>query len=125
MAQDGSDGLSDVGRGKHGERDLVEQRLKGVMIAAIDYRDVDRQMREPFGGVKAGKACADDDNAGMVSRRRGAGGCGFGLMLSCRFGRRFGRRFAHGTPFRRGFGFHASYVRMRERTRRWQRMIAE
>jgi hypothetical protein len=77
--------LSDVGRGKNRERDLVEQRLKGVMIAAIDYRDVDRQMREPFGGVKAGKARADDDDAGTASWRRNAGGFGFGLMLLGRF----------------------------------------
>ena len=64
MAQDGTDGLSDVGWGKHRERDLVEQRLKSVMIAAIDYRDIDRQMPKPFGGVEAGKACADDDDGG-------------------------------------------------------------
>ena len=56
MAQDGADGLGDVGRRKHGQRHLVEQRLKGVVVAAVDYGDVDRQVREAFGGVKAGKA---------------------------------------------------------------------
>ncbi len=56
MAQDGADGLSDVGRRKHGERNLIEQRLKCEVIAAIDYGDVNRQMLEAFGGVKAGKA---------------------------------------------------------------------
>jgi hypothetical protein len=85
------------------------------MIAAIDYRDVDRQMPKPFGGVKAGKACTDDDDARAVSRlRRRAGG--FGLMLLGRFGRRFG----HGTPFRRRFGLPASTLRMREGVRKWQ-----
>jgi hypothetical protein len=85
------------------------------MIAAIDNRDVDRQMPKPFGGVKAGKACADDDDAGAVGPlRRRAGG--FGLM---RLGR-FGGRFGHGTPFRRRFGFNVPTLRMREGVRRWQ-----
>jgi hypothetical protein len=42
-----------------------------------------------------------------------------------RFGRRLGRRLGQGTPFRRRFSFNATSLRMRERARRWQRMIAE
>ena len=68
-AQDGADGLGDVGRREHRQRDLVEQRLEGVVIAAIDYGDVDWQVREPLGGVKAGKAGADDDHTRAVSLR--------------------------------------------------------
>ncbi len=70
---------------KHGQRHLVEQRLKGVVIAAVDYGDVDRQVREPFGRVKAGKASADDDHAGAASRRCIAIGSGFVLDLLHRF----------------------------------------
>ena len=87
VAQDGADGLSDVGRRKHCQRDLIEQRLKGVVIAAIDYGDVDRQACEPFCSVKAGKARADDDHSRPTSRRRVDGcGCGCGLIVVRRFG---------------------------------------
>jgi hypothetical protein len=74
-------------------------------------------MREPFGGVKAGKARADDDHAGATSRRSvgGVGGCG--SIVLC--------RFAHWMPFRRRFGFRATELRMRERWRRWQGIIAD
>ncbi len=57
VAQDGADGLGNVGRRQHGQRHLVEQRLKGVMIAAVDHGDIDGQAREAFGCVQAGKAC--------------------------------------------------------------------
>ena len=43
MAQDGADGLRNIGRGKHRQRHLVEQRLEGVVILAVDDRDVDGQ----------------------------------------------------------------------------------
>ena len=67
MAQDGADGLGDVGRRKHGQRHLVEQRLKSVVVAAVDDSDVDGQMREPLGRVQAGESAADDDDAGPAS----------------------------------------------------------
>ena len=117
MAQDGADGLGDIGRGKHGQRDLVEQRLKCVVIATVDYGDIDWQVREALGRVQAGKARADDDDAGAVSRRGNARvrGCGL-ILLHC---------FAHVTLLRWRFGFHASRLTMREGGRRWQQMIAD
>ena len=116
MAQDGADGLSNVGGREHGQRDLVEQRLKGVVIAAVDHRDIDRQVPETFGSVKAGEASADDDDAGAMRLGRSGGGRDCGLIqLPC-----FGRLLGHGWPFRLRFGFNASYLMMREQARRWQ-----
>jgi hypothetical protein len=40
-AQDGADGLCNVCRGEDGESYLVKQRLECVVVAAVDYRDVD------------------------------------------------------------------------------------
>jgi hypothetical protein len=34
ISQDGANGLGDVGRRKHGQRHLVEKRLKSVVVAA-------------------------------------------------------------------------------------------
>ena len=39
-----------------------------MVIAAVDHGYVDRQVREPFRRVEAGKAAADDDDAWTVSR---------------------------------------------------------
>ena len=36
MAQDGADGLGNVGGREHGQRHLIKQRLKEIMIAPID-----------------------------------------------------------------------------------------
>ncbi len=80
MAQDGADGLGDVGRRQHRERHLIEKRLKEVMIAAVDQGHVDGQVREALGRVEAGKASADDDHAGTARR----------LLVLWRFG-----QFAH------------------------------
>jgi hypothetical protein len=60
------------------------------MVAAVDYRHVDRQMGEPFGGVKAGKPSAHDEHAGTVSRRRTRSGSGVALNLL--------DRIAHAAP---------------------------
>jgi hypothetical protein len=82
---------------------LIEQRLKCEVIAAVDYRDVNRQVLETFGSVKAGEAGADDDDAVAVRLERGGGGRDCGLIqLPCFgrwFGRRFGHGFGHGLPF--------------------------
>ena len=68
-AQDGADGLCDVGRREDGECDLVKERLEDVMVAAIHQRYVHRQPGKATGCVNAGKAAADDDNAGSVGER--------------------------------------------------------
>ena len=45
FGKDGADGLGDVCRGKHGQRHLVEQGLKGVVVAAVDESHVDGHIR--------------------------------------------------------------------------------
>ena len=76
VAEDGADGLGDVGRRKHGQCDLVEQGLEGVVVAAVDEGDVDGQMGQGLGGVEAGKAAAYDNDAGAAGRRWGLWGSG-------------------------------------------------
>ncbi len=68
MAQDGADGLGNVGGRQHRQRHLIEQGLEEVMIAAVDQGYIDGQVRQPGGGVQAGKASADDDHAGPAAR---------------------------------------------------------
>jgi hypothetical protein len=63
-AEDGTNGLGDVCRGKHGEGDLVEERLKDVVVTAVDHRDVDREPAKADGCAEAAEAAADDDDAG-------------------------------------------------------------
>ncbi len=68
VAQDGADGRGDIGRREHGETHLVEQRLEGEVIAAVDHGDVDGQIGQRFGGVGSGEARTDDDDAWTVMR---------------------------------------------------------
>ena len=117
VAQDGADGLGNVGRRQHRQRHLVKQRLKGVMVAAIDHGDVDLQARDPFGRMDPRKACADDNDTGTAGRWRDAGNCWFASILPC--------RFAHGMPFCRGFGFFASNQGMLSHAGKWQRLTAD
>ena len=63
VAQDGADGLRDVGGREDGKRDLVEQGLEDVVVLAVDQGDVDGELCEVDGGVDAGKAAAEDYNA--------------------------------------------------------------
>jgi hypothetical protein len=63
-AKDGADGLGDVCRGEDGEGNLVEQGLKGVVVAAVDDGDVDGEFGQADGGAEAGETTADNDNAG-------------------------------------------------------------
>jgi hypothetical protein len=62
--------LGNVSRGEHGEGHLVEERLKSIVVAAVDYRDVDREPCKAVGGVDAGKAAADDNHAGAAGLER-------------------------------------------------------
>ena len=52
-------------------RDLVEQRLEEVVVAAVDQRDVDRPAAEEPGGGQAAEAAADDHDA-VAARRPSA-----------------------------------------------------
>jgi hypothetical protein len=60
LAEDGADGLGDLGGGEDGEGDLVEERLEGVEVLAVDECDVDGEFGEAEGGVHAGEASAED-----------------------------------------------------------------
>ncbi len=48
LAQDLANGRGNLRRRNPGRRHLIEQRLEGVMIAAIDQRDLDRQPGQRF-----------------------------------------------------------------------------
>ena len=63
FADDGADGLRDLGRREHGEGDLIEKRLEGVMILAIDEGNVDGKLCETHRGVDSGEASSDDHDA--------------------------------------------------------------
>jgi hypothetical protein len=68
--QHATDRRRDVGRRERGRRDLVEQRLEQMVIAAIDHRHVDRRVGEPLGGGEAAEAGADDHDARPRRRAR-------------------------------------------------------
>jgi len=56
---------------------LIKERLEGVMVAAIHQGYVHGQAGKATGGVNAGKAAADDDDARTdVSERFGESGQG-------------------------------------------------
>jgi hypothetical protein len=59
MAYRGRDRRRRQARGGH----LVQQRLKQVMITAVDYGDFDRFSRKRLGGFKSTEAATDYDHA--------------------------------------------------------------
>ena len=63
VAQDGANGLSDVRRREYSQRNLVQQRLKRVVVLAIDQRHIHRQVGEPHCRVDASESTADHDHA--------------------------------------------------------------
>ncbi len=69
VAQNCADGLSDVGRREDREGDLIEERLEGVMVAAVHEGYVHGQAGKASGCMNACKAAADDDYAGTVGER--------------------------------------------------------
>jgi hypothetical protein len=68
-AQDGSDGLSDVGGRKHSQSDLIKQRLKGVMIAPVHDSHIHWQSHQTFGRAKSRKSAADNHDLGTARLR--------------------------------------------------------
>src|SRR5688572_19595371 len=66
LAQDPPDRRGDVARRKSRGRDLIQQRLKDVVIVAIDDRHLARHVAEAARGVEAGKPAADDDHLGQA-----------------------------------------------------------
>ena len=63
-----ADRSGDVGRRQGRGRDLVQQRLKQMMVAPIDERDPNRRPPERPRRTQAGETAADDDH---VWRRLG------------------------------------------------------
>ena len=58
-----ADRPGDLGCGQGSGRDLVEQRLKQVMVAAVDQGDLNRRALEPIGRLQPAEAGADDHHA--------------------------------------------------------------
>src|SRR5512146_1219198 len=61
--QDTPDRGRDVAGRKSRRRDLVQQRLEGVVILAIDQHHIDRLVPETPRGVQTPEAASDYDNA--------------------------------------------------------------
>jgi len=53
---------SDVGRRQRSRRDLIQQRLKKMVIAAVDQGDVHRGVLERARDAEAAESSPDDDN---------------------------------------------------------------
>src|SRR5437762_10223800 len=74
VAQEMADRPGDFGGGERGGRDLIQQRLEQMMVAAVDQRDLDGCALQAEGCFQPAKAGADDDHAMGFGRRRGHGG---------------------------------------------------
>ena len=61
--EDASDRRRDISRREPRRRDLVEQRLKQVVVVAIDDGDVERRLRQLLGRRKAAESCSDNYDA--------------------------------------------------------------
>jgi hypothetical protein len=61
-AQDGPDRCGDVGGREGGRRNLVEEGLEEVVVAAVDEGDLDVLAGQPFRGVQTAEPTADDDD---------------------------------------------------------------
>ena len=62
LAQEVPDRPGDLRRRQRGGRDLIEKRLKQVMIAAVDHRDADRRPGETMNGLEPAESGADHDH---------------------------------------------------------------
>ena len=68
-AQQIADRPGDFRRRQRRGRDLVEQRLEQMMVAAVDQRDLDRRAGKPKGGFQPAETGADDHHAMGLFRR--------------------------------------------------------
>ncbi len=66
LAEDGADGISDLGGFEHCGRHLVQERQERVEIVLVDDRDSHVFVRETAGSRDAGETTADDDHVGQV-----------------------------------------------------------
>ena len=63
VPEDPADRRRDVARVERGGRDLVEQRLEQVMVAAVDQGDIHRRPAKSPGRLEAREAAAEDHDA--------------------------------------------------------------
>src|SRR6185369_452862 len=63
VAHEMADRPRDLAARERGRGHLIEQRLKQMMVAAVDQRDLDRRARQPVGRLQPAEAGADDDDA--------------------------------------------------------------
>jgi hypothetical protein len=63
VAQEIADRPGDLRGRERSGRDLVEQRLEQMMVAAIDHRDRNRRAGKPEGRLQPAKSGADDHHA--------------------------------------------------------------
>ena len=68
-AQQVADRPGDFRRRQRSGRDLVEQRLEQMMVAAVDQRDPDRRSGEAKGGLQPAETGADDHDVMGLFRR--------------------------------------------------------
>jgi len=66
--EDVADVVGDVVRLQPRHRDLVEQRLKLVVIVAVDQRDLRGGIAKRLGGLKPAEAGPDDDDVRVAGR---------------------------------------------------------
>src|SRR5262249_44526621 len=67
--QDRADRVRDVVRRERRGRDLVEQRLKEMMIPPVDERHAYRSASEPSRRIETAEPAADDHDLGKVVHR--------------------------------------------------------
>src|SRR6185312_6937213 len=65
-----TDRPGDVGGGERSGRDLVEQRLKQMMVASIDQGNLNRRAFQPVGRLQPAEAGANDHHAMRMGRSR-------------------------------------------------------
>jgi hypothetical protein len=81
------DGPSDIGGRERSSCYLVNQWLKTMIVMAINNRDLDRRMAQPFRRLKSSEACPKDDNSTTLPRyhwraHAELGACSFGPVIA-------------------------------------------
>ena len=65
FSEDAANGRGNISRRKRSRCDLIKQRLKQMVVVAIDQRDVERSVRKAFGSRQPTKAASNNYNAGL------------------------------------------------------------
>ena len=67
-ANDAADRRCDIGRRQRRGGDLIQQRLKQVIVVTVDERDREVAPGQRFRGRQSAKPRTDDDDVGMAKR---------------------------------------------------------